>query len=208
MILEYIKNTYPENEPIFFKDLLNIENNKYKLSKQLNQLVKDKQINKYCDGIYFLPKQSIIKDLAPSPQEIAKYKYVQNGNEFYGYYTGIYLANRLGLTTQVPSIIEIITNNSNSSSHIVTFEKQKFYIKSSIIDVNNKNVYTLQLLDLLKDIDKYNEYSIEYAGEKLKNFIVNYGINKINIDTYISLFPISVYKNYYELRLEDVFTRK
>ena len=45
----------------------------------------------------------------------------------------------------------------------------------------------------------------EEAGEKIKNYIVANDIKKSDIDKYIRFFPLVVYKNYYEMRIENVF---
>lgn len=205
MLIEYIEKTYKKGEPIFVSDLLKINNNKYNLSKALSSLVNEKRLNKYDDGVYFLPKESLLNNSTLSPETIAKYKYISNSDDCYGYYGGLYLANKLGLTTQVPTVIDIITNRTNSSQRMILINKQKFYIKPSKTIINNNNVYVLQLLDLLKDIDKYNEYSKEELVTKITNYIHIYKIRKNDIDLYINLYPTIIYKNIYDLRLYNVF---
>ncbi len=205
MLIEYIEKTYKKGEPIFVSDLLKINNNKYNLSKALSSLVNEKRLNKYDDGVYFLPKESLLNNSTLSPETIAKYKYISNSDDCYGYYGGLYLANKLGLTTQVPTVIDIITNRTNSSQRMILINKQKFYIKPSKTIINNDNVYVLQLLDLLKDIDKYNEYSKEELVTKITNYIHLYKIRKNDIDLYINLYPTIIYKNIYDLRLYNVF---
>ena len=205
MLLEYIKENYKVGEPIFSNDLLNIINNKYSLSKELSLLVSKKELKKFEDGIYYRPKKTVIGDLPLSYEDVAKYKYVSSNGDYYGYYGGLYFANKLGITTQVPLVIDIITNKTNSSARMVTINNHKFYIRPTKTEINNKNVYVLQLLELLKDIDKYNEYSNDYLFDKIKYFIELSKIKKEEIDKYIGLFPIVVYKNFYELRLYDVF---
>ncbi len=205
MLIEYIEKTYKKGEPIFVSDLLKIDNNKYNLSKTLSSLVNEKRLNKYEDGVYFLPRESLLNNSTLSPEIIAKYKYISNNSDYYGYYGGLYLANKLGLTTQVPTVIDIITNKTNSSQRMILINKQKFYIKPAKTVINNDNVYVLQLLDLLKDIDKYNEYSKEELVKKITNYIYLYKIRKNDIDSYINLYPTIIYKNIYDLRLYNVF---
>ena len=137
MLIEYIEKTYKKGEPIFVSDVLKINNNKYKLSKALSSLVNEKRLNKYDDGVYFLPKESLLNNSTLSPETIAKYKYISNSDDCYGYYGGLYLANKLGLTTQVPTVIDIITNRTNSSQRMILINKQKFYIKPSKTIINN-----------------------------------------------------------------------
>ena len=205
MLYEYISSNYKAGEPIFFSDLLNDSNNKYSLSKGLNALVSENKINKFEDGIYYLPKKTLLKDFLMSSELVAKYKYISNDKEIYGYYSGLYLANKLGITSQVPSIIEIVTNRTNSSQRIVEIKNHRFYIKPSKVEINKDNVYVVQLLDLLKDIEKYDEYPTNYIRDRIKKYVHIYGIKKTDIEKYVTFFPIGIYKNFYDLRLYDVF---
>ena len=205
MLMEYIKNNYKKGEPIFSSDLLKIESNKYALSKELSSLVNKNELKKYEDGIYYIPKVSILGDVPLNYEDVAKCKYISKNDDYYGYYGGLYLANKLGITTQVPLVIDIITNKTNSSQRMVTINNHKFYIRPAKIEINKDNVYALQLLDLLKDLDKYSEYSNEYLAERIKQYIYLCKIKKDDIDNYINLFPIIVYKTIYDLRLYDVF---
>lgn len=205
MLMEYIKDNYKEGEPIFTSDLLTIKNNKYALSKELSLLVSENKLRKYEDGIYYIPKETILGNVPLSYEEVAKYKYISKNGDFYGYYGGLYLANKIGITTQVPQVIDIITNKTNSSARMITINNHKFYIKPTKTKINAQNVYVLQLLDLLKDIDKYKEYSNDYLSDRIKHYISLYKIKKEDIDCYIGLFPIVVYKSIYELSLYDVF---
>ena len=68
-------------------------------------------------------------------------------------------------------MIDIITNNTNASQRMVTINNQKFYIRPTKIEINNNNVYVLQLLDLLKDINNYSEYPTEYLTQKIQQYI-------------------------------------
>ena len=205
MLMEYIKENYKKGEPIFTNDLLKVFNNKFTLSKELSSLVNKKELKKYEDGIYYLPKETVLGDVPLSSEDVAKYKYISRNGDCYGYYCGLYLANKLGITTQVPLVIDIVTNKTNSSARMVTINNHKYYIKPTKTEITTKNVYVLQLLDLLKDLDKYKEYSNDYLSAKIRYYIELSKITKEDVDMYISLFPIVVYKNIYDLRLYDVF---
>ena len=53
-------------------------------------------------------------------------------------------------------------------------------------------------MDFLSDIDKYLDGSSENILDKLEKLIKDEKITKELIDTYISLYPMKVYKNLYE----------
>lgn len=44
---------------------------------------------------------------------------MQNKSETYGYVTGISFANQLGLTTQMPAVIEVVTNRESTNGRMI-----------------------------------------------------------------------------------------
>lgn len=42
---------------------------------------------------------------------VARYKYVSRGGKVDGFYSGNTFANQLGISTQVPNKVEIVSNN-------------------------------------------------------------------------------------------------
>ena len=78
-------------------------------------------------------------------------------------------------------------------------------IRRPVVPVNEENVYVLQLLDLLKNLDVYLDESDDVAHDKVSQFVRIHGITKNDVDSYIREFPIAIFKYYYELRLDDAF---
>lgn len=207
MLDKYILENYKELEPIFISDLPTNHVSKSALTQRMNTLCKRGLIHKCENGIYYIPKKSKLNiEVAPSADTVAKYKYVSNGKEVKGYYSGHTLANQLGLSTQVPVKVEIVSNNASAKYREVTIGKRTFAIRCSTLKIDSSNVYVLQLLDLLKNIDLYIDGDYEEAKPKVYNYIKKHNITKKDIDQYIRYYPMSVFKNYYEMELEDVFT--
>ena len=87
----------------------------------------------------------------------------------------------------------------------VPIGKRTFIVRRPVVPVNEENVYVLQLLDLLKNLDVYLDESYDVAHDKVSQFVRIHGITKKDVDSYIREFPIAIFKYYYELRLDDVF---
>lgn len=75
--------------------------------KMLNRLVAEGVIAKISKGRFYKPKRSIFGVLKPKQEEIVK-DLLEKDGEVIGYITGYSVFNRLGLTTQVPNIIQIV----------------------------------------------------------------------------------------------------
>lgn len=206
MIYEYISENYKELEPIFVSNLPTDGSSKSALTQRLTALCKKGLLDKYDNGIYYIPKKSRLNvNVGLSADTVAKYKYVSDGKAVKGYYAGHTFANQLGLTTQVPRIVEIVSNNSSAKYRDVEIGKRHFVVRKSTLKIDSENVYVLQLLDLLKNIDCYMDGSYAEARPKVYRFIRSHNITKQDVDRYIRNYPISVFKNYYEMELQDVF---
>lgn len=132
-------------------------------------------------------------------------KYIARGDKIMGYYTGYTFANQIGLSTQVPVTQEISTNEIAANIKYVKVGKRTFRIRKSRVEVDSENVKLLQLLDLLKDLGKYSEFDDDTTKKILCRYIKANKIRRNDIDKYIELFPLKIYKEIYKLRLYDVF---
>jgi hypothetical protein len=208
MLYDYIVDTYKEGEPIFFADLMIEDISKSAVSQQLKTLCKYGKLAKYENGVYYIPKKSRLKSsVGPSADMVAKYRFIQRGDQIEGFYAGNTFANQLGITTQVPRIVEIASNNTNSAPREVTIGNRRFLVKKPVAVVTAENVYALQMLDLLKDLDIYLDYSYEVAKEKFAEYIGIHRISRADIDRYIREYPSIIFKYYYELELDHVFAQ-
>ena len=201
MLYDYIISNYKEGEPIFFSDIF--------VEGISRSAVNQGMIKKYDKGIYYIPKKTMLKaTVGPSADMVARYRFVTKGEEIFGYYSGNSFANQLGISMQVPRKIEIVSNNSNSSPREIEIGGRKFLIRKSSIVINRENVYVLQLLELLKNIEVYMDGSYDEARVKIEEYIDIHDIRKESVNRYIREFPINVFKNYYELGLDNVFAQR
>lgn len=205
MLYEYLRENYKEAEPIFFSDITTDSISKSALSQQLKSLCNSGKLIQYDKGVYYLPKKgSLTGIVGPNADMVARYRFISRGGNVDGFYTGNTFANHIGITTQVPQVIEIVSNNTNSSAREVHIGGRRFFIKKSIVQVNKENVYVLQMLELLKNLDTYLDYSYAEAREKFAEYISVHGLTRNNVDLYIRMYPMSTFKYYYELELDHV----
>lgn len=205
MLYDYIKEHYQEAEPIFFSDLTSDDITKSALNQQLKKLCEKGLLSKFDTGVYYIPKKTLLHStVGPNADMVARYRFISKGDAIDGFYGGNSFANQLGITTQVPRVVEIISNHTNSSDREVCIGNRRFYVRKPIVPVTKENVYVLQMLDLLKNLDAYLDYSYEDAKEKFAEYISVHGIKRNDVDRYIRKYPIATFKYYYELELDHV----
>ena len=188
VLYNYIREHYKEAEPIFFSDLEREDITKSALNQQLKKLCDKGLLEKYDVGVYFIPR----------------YRFISKGNNIDGFYGGNSFANQIGISTQVPQVVEIVSNNTNSSDREVRIGNRRFYVKKPIVQITKENVYVLQMLELLKNLDAYLDYSYEEARKKFAEYISAHGIKRSDVDMYIRKYPVATFKYYYELGLDYV----
>ena len=198
MLYGYLIENFKPYEPIFTADI-DIDMVGNSLRPKLKELCDSGKLCRYEAGVYYLPGKMKLKGLTPiSASAVARSRYVNRRGKVRGYYSGYTFANQIGLSLQVPYVQEIVTNEASAKVREIDIKGQKFIIRKPKAEVTEENVYTLQFLDFLSDIDKYLDGSSENIFDKLEKLIKDEKITKELIDTYISLYPTKVYKNLYE----------
>ena len=205
MLYEYLKQNYKEGEPIFFSDLHFDGVSKPALNQMFKQLCDEKKISKYDTGIYYIPRQSRLREnVGPGADVVAYYKYIERMGKISGYYSGNTLANKMGISTQVPRTVEITSNHMAARVRKIELGSREFIVRHPSVIVTNENAAVLQMLEMLKDLNAYMDGSYKEAALSFQNYIEKNNIQKADVDQYIRSFPISIFKNYYELGLDHV----
>lgn len=204
MLLDYITENYKAGEPILLQNIkLNIKYDN--LCQQIKNLVDEGKLCRYMDGVYYLPKETILGiPYTLSANEVAGLKYISDKTDTYGCYTGHTLANMMGLSEQVPMVREIVSNRTSAITRTIKVGKFSFVIRKPAVNITNENVTTVMLLEVLKDIDNLSDTHID-ASECLKSYIVRNKIRKTMVDKLIPSYPLRTYKAIYDMELLNVF---
>ena len=159
---------YGYNEPIFINDLFIEGISENAVRQSVKRLAASGFLERYDSGIYYIPKRGgILGKSYLDPNIVIMRKYVQNKSDKYGYVTGLSFANELGLTTQMPAIIEVVTNREATNGRMVMVGNQKVRVKKSSVTISESNAELLQLLDAIGQAEKYTELTIKETIEKL-----------------------------------------
>lgn len=162
LVLEYIEQ-YPEDEPIFIEDIKKYviqqcknDNKQESVLKNinviLNRLKNEGIIKAEYKGVYYKPIISMFGEVPLNTNKLRKLKYLEDkdGN-IKGYIVGAKLFNKLGLTTLVPNVTDIVTNECKY--HKQYDERLRTYITKPKIEITNENYRYLQFIDILDNKD-------------------------------------------------------
>lgn len=205
MLYEYLLANYKANEPIFVSDI-DLPVSDVNLRQMFKTICDAGKIKRFDTGIYYIPKASILKGGVPlAADEVAVAKYIIRKGKVDGFYSGYTFANQLGISTQVPYIKEIVSNNASTRVKEVNVRNKKIILRRARTEITNENYVVLQLLELLKDLEQYYDISFENVCERLKKYVKTENIKKADVDKYIGNFPDKIYKNIYRTGLYNVF---
>lgn len=205
MLYDFLVQNFESGEPIFISDVKISGMSEVNLRQQFKVLTDAGRLMRYENGIYYIPKVSRVKGAeGPTADMVAYRKYISRGGSVDGYYSGYTFANQLGLLTQVPHKTEIVSNNIAAKKREITIGKRTYVVRKSGIPVAEENYKILQLLDLLKNLDHYTDESRERTRERLAEYVRQCNMKRTDIDKYISKYPDSTYRYFYEMGLEYV----
>ncbi len=104
------------------------------------------------------------------PMKVIIRKYIQSTTETYGYFAGAIFANQIGLTTQMPATLEIVTSKESTKGCTITVGSQAVRLKRPATTITSENAGLLQFLDVVSQAEKYFELSDSDTGIILKNY--------------------------------------
>ena len=168
----YLMENYGYNEPIFLNELFAEGMSDNAVRQAVKRLVANGFLERYDNGIYYIPKKDgLLGTGYVDPYHVMMRKYVKNKTETFGYVTGISFANQLGLTTQMPAVIEIVTNRESSNSRMVRLGSYYIRLKKASVKVSDTNAELLQLLDGISQAEKYTELSLDKTIEVMNQYV-------------------------------------
>ena len=205
MLWQYITDNFSAGEPIIASDIdLNIS--EVYRRQQFKQLTDEGKLKRYENGVYFIPKKSKLgMELTMLPDVVVEFKYISRNKKIFGYYSGFVFANQIGVTTQMPSVKEIVTSQIGNPIKRIEKGNRTFVVRKSRTEITEDNAKILQFMDLLKDMERYSELDNNELTECLARYVRKFNITKAQVDKYLPLYPDRIYKSIYETGLINVF---
>ncbi len=198
ILIDYLLKKYGTNKPIITEELVVPEISYDNLRKQLSRYNSQGILEKYSQGVYYIPKETILGRSTLSIDDVINRKYITNDNDIYGFYSGLSFYNKLGISTQVPFVYEIVTNKEKSRVREITLKNQKIILRKPYVKINKNNYLENQFLDF---INNANSNDLSDNVDVLKKYIKDNNLNKNVILDLITYYPSKTSKKLLESRL-------
>ena len=183
-VTDYIVDTInrlPKGYVFTYEDFTTEVDKKEAVIKALNRMAASGRITKLSKGKYYKPEKTVFGELEPTQYQIVK-DILEDDGRIVGYLTGLSIYNKLGLTTQVSSAIQIGKNEIRPAfsrgRYTISFIKQKNTI-------TKENIPLLQILDAIRYIKKIPDATIVSACERL--FVIVKNLSQDDLTTLVRL---------------------
>lgn len=186
-LFESILQQYGTNEPILSSEVAFQGYSRPWIYKQLNRLCEDGKLVRYEKGVYYIPTQTPFGKSLLNPRKVIERKYISQGGDVMGYYSGMTFQNQLRLTTQMPNIIELYTNNETTRVRDVFVGTQKVLLRRARTKITAENADVLSFLELMNDLT--SEVIDDEKKAIITRFISDRKITRKDISTYAPVFP-------------------
>jgi len=193
---KYLKDKYGYNEPIYIDEIRFKDYSRPWIFSELKKLVENGEIKRFDKGVYYFPVKMFFGDSFLDPRKVVERRFISDGNNIYGYIAGASLLNLTGLSTQVPNLIELVTNNETTRVRNINVGKQRVRARRSRTTVTKDNVTALQFLDLMNSVTPANMDETEHF--MLRKYIKDSGVTRTAVMQYAGLFPAKAMKNMIE----------
>lgn len=204
-LVKCLKTQYGENTPICFEDIANVcsGSTRGRVYQLIDTAMNSGLLAKAGYDCYYIPTTTPFGMSLLNPRKVIEKKYISNNDEVYGFYTGLALLNSFGITTQMPNIIEVFTNNEATKSRRVTINNQTIIVKKARTTINNSNYKEMMLLELfnLADISSIDAR----ATQKIVDYMKQNNISVQGIMKYAKFVPARAIKNFMSSEVQNAF---
>jgi hypothetical protein len=138
-------------------------------AKAVSRMVKSGLLERASAGLFYKPKKTVFGELKPQEEQLIRPYLYEKGRRV-AYITGTSLYNQMGLTTQVPAVIQVA---SQSKRIRVTVGNVRIKAVKSYIEVNEDNYQLLELLDAIKDFKQIPDLEMANGLKILRKKLVS-----------------------------------
>lgn len=202
--MAYIERVFEPNVPIFEKNLRIGGMSKSAVKQCFYRAAKSGDLIRVSNGVYAREdKQSVFPGVAVSADEIVRRKYLYGCNPMpglenlfvIGYYSGLTLLNLARISSQVPAVIEVVTNNTKSRKRVTKIRGATVILRKPKTEITFQNWQALQFLDLFSfleddEVREYEKAIIDFANRN--------EIKKCTLEPYLSLYGMKTLKKLME----------
>lgn len=208
-LVNYLTSIYGYDAPIFIKDVRIGRKSKSAIREEFYRAYKRGELERKGSGIYFVKSNKEFGSTI-SFEEILNQKFIYLDNQppvlrelfVEGYYTGLTFLNKIGISQQVPAVLEVTTNKTSSKKRYYSCGKFVAIIRKPKTTITTQNYRMLQFLDM------FHFLSMDEVKEN-KDLICRYvkdnQFSQKYLTDYLNLYSTQTIKKIVDCGVVDAF---
>ena len=207
MFVEIVKNNFSTNEPIYTEEIIKLFPNysRPQIFRLIQKAESKKEIVNFAKGIYYIPHKTFIGASTITADDVIARRYLKWNNEIFGVYSGLKLKNMFSLTTQVPNIYEIVSNNESSKRREVKMDGRIFILRKSRCTINKGNASAYMIMELFNDLN--GEKIDAFAKKRIVDFMHEKNVTYEKLMNTAMYFPAKALKNLIRSKIINEITQ-
>lgn len=197
MFIERLSKKFNSDEPIFTEDIIKLfsDYSRAQVFRYIEKAKENKEIVQFDKGIYYIPRVTFWGGLSTiAADDIVAKRYLRNDKRIYGVYSGIKLLNNFSVTTQMPAVIEVVSNNETMRRREIELSGRKFVLRKSRCEINASNYAAYTILQLFNDFDNRDELN-DSSRRRLLEYIKKQNVTQEQLFRMSANFPAKATKN-------------
>lgn len=147
-LIDRLRKKYEINKLFLFSDIHEKSLTEAALKEELLRLTKTGLIKRYGYGIYYLPDPK--QENAPSALEAISLRYLTDGKDVYGFYTGNdFLGEIMGRSASLQDQLDIMTNKATSGKKKIFIFSKRITLRKPYFTINKNNISINSFLSYL-----------------------------------------------------------
>ena len=206
-VIERLRKRFGVNQPIFTSEILE-EMSEYSRPRVFQLLKKSEQeetLIKFDKGVYYIPTETRYGKSLISVEQVIRKKYISDKDEVFGIYGGLQMQQSFLLTYQVPTAIEVVTNNETMWVRETKLKNRNIILRKSRVLITRENADAYTILELFSNMDMRKYFEDASVQREVISFIRDRAMKCKDVYALAGAFPSKTTRNMMESGIINEF---
>ena len=206
-MVERLRSKFGVNQPIFTNEILEemSEYSRPRVFQLLKKAEQEETLVKFDKGVYYIPTETRYGKSLISVEQVVIKKYIEDKDDVFGIYGGLQMQQSFMLTYQVPTAIEVVTNNETTWVRETKLKDRSIILRKSRLPITRENVDAYTVLELFSNIDMKKYFDDTSVQREVIGFIKEKAIKGNDVYALAGAFPSKATRNIMESGIINEF---
>ena len=206
-MVERLRSKFGVNQPIFTSEILEemSEYSRPRVFQLLKKAEQEQTLIKFDKGVYYIPTETRYGKSLISVEQVIRKKYISDKDDVFGIYGGLQMQQSFMLTYQVPTAIEVVTNNETMWVRETKLKNRSIILRKSRLPITRENADVYTILELFSNMDMRKYLEDTSVQREVVEFIRDRAIKGKDVYALAGAFPSKTTRNIMESGIINEF---